>query len=170
MHVVAVFLENLVFIFFSDFALVLVLSFMRAVWQRFGCLPPVWHNLSPAACFISGPFCPFAIVGNKFSEVHVLFFLLPLLKHIKCLSNVVLKMQDAKSFWLLELRKMCFHWNDELSQMSVPRAWTKVEDSCFGWGPWDRTRGRAGSKAASSLLLEQLHFLGKLVLSAFKLS
>lgn len=51
MHVVAVFLENLVFIFFSDFA-----------------------NLSPAVCFISGPFCPFAVVGNKFSEVHVLVF------------------------------------------------------------------------------------------------
>lgn len=126
----------------SGTCLVFYESSLTKTWLFTSCVAQPF----PCSVFHLGTILSLCYCGEQISRSPcVVFFLLPLLKHIKCLSNIVLKIQDAKSFWLPELRETCFHGNDELSQKSVPRAWTKVEGSCFGWGLWDRTRGRAGS-------------------------
>lgn len=86
----AVLLENLGFFFFFSLTLLVVLSFITVIWQRFGYLSPVWHNLSslPLSAkrfFISGPFPPVAGVGNTFSQV--CGFLDWVLKFAQCLYN-----------------------------------------------------------------------------------
>lgn len=89
-HMLAVLLENLGFFFFFSLTLLVVLSFITVIWQRFGYLSPVWHNLSslPLSAkrfFISGPFPPVAGVGNTFSQV--CGFLDWVLKFAQCLYN-----------------------------------------------------------------------------------